>query len=236
MQPVQAQILLILDDKAAATRMQRLLEELGHCVQCSHSSEEGLQLITQHRYDAALVGHSPPRQDGLALVAEIMTRKEAASGPYSLPASIVIAGTGVSPAGHVKSAVQAIKAGAADYLVAESADLSDCLIHSIAEAVRRQPPAPGGDLFTPDRESPCPAGGNAAEGRQDPASKQILSPRENECLRWSASGNNTASIAYALGVSERTVRFHISNAMSKLEATSRTHAIARAMQLGLLHL
>ncbi|MDM8167668.1 LuxR family transcriptional regulator [Roseovarius sp.] len=62
----------------------------------------------------------------------------------------------------------------------------------------------------------------------------ILSPREGECLRWAALGKTSPEIAMILDRSVETVRLHIKNAMLKLDASTRTHAVAKAVQLGVL--
>lgn len=59
-----------------------------------------------------------------------------------------------------------------------------------------------------------------------------LTPHERECLLWGAMGLTTKEIARQLGLSPRTVDFHILGAMRKLGASTRTHAVARAMALG----
>lgn len=60
-----------------------------------------------------------------------------------------------------------------------------------------------------------------------------LTPRETECLLWSAEGKTAWEISRIVGVSERTVKFHMNNVMRKLGVHSRTHAVARAISLGL---
>lgn len=66
------------------------------------------------------------------------------------------------------------------------------------------------------------------------ASHKILSPREAECLSWAALGKTSPEIALILDRSVETVRLHIKNAMLKLDASTRTHAVAKAVQLGVL--
>jgi LuxR family maltose regulon positive regulatory protein len=61
-----------------------------------------------------------------------------------------------------------------------------------------------------------------------------LSPREEEVLRLIAAGASNREIADTLVVAVSTVKKHISNILSKLNATSRTQAIAQARELGLL--
>jgi DNA-binding NarL/FixJ family response regulator len=55
-----------------------------------------------------------------------------------------------------------------------------------------------------------------------------LNDREVECLSWSARGKTSAEIATTLGLSKRTVDFHIENACRKLNATTRIEAVAKA--------
>ncbi|MBK7015910.1 MAG: LuxR family transcriptional regulator [Sulfuritalea sp.] len=61
-----------------------------------------------------------------------------------------------------------------------------------------------------------------------------LTERELICLRLAADGETSAEISRHTGVGERTVNFHIANAIGKLGAANKTHAVALAMRLGLL--
>ncbi|MBF0094547.1 MAG: LuxR family transcriptional regulator, partial [Alphaproteobacteria bacterium] len=61
-----------------------------------------------------------------------------------------------------------------------------------------------------------------------------LKPIERECLLWAARGYQTAQIGEKLGLRERTVTFHVGNAMNTLGASSRIQAVAMAVQFGLI--
>jgi two-component system, NarL family, response regulator LiaR len=61
-----------------------------------------------------------------------------------------------------------------------------------------------------------------------------LTPREREVLEWMAKGLNNTEIAGRLIISPVTVKFHVSNVLSKLGVTSRTEAVALAIQRGLI--
>ena len=63
-----------------------------------------------------------------------------------------------------------------------------------------------------------------------------LTPRENEVLRLLADGLPNKGVAARLEVSEHTVKFHVNSIMGKLNAQSRTEAVALATRLGLLPL
>jgi LuxR family maltose regulon positive regulatory protein len=71
-------------------------------------------------------------------------------------------------------------------------------------------------------------------GLQKHALIDPLTERESEVLRWLAAGFSNREIAERLVVSEGTVKTHVHNLLAKLGATSRTQALARARELGLL--
>ena len=61
-----------------------------------------------------------------------------------------------------------------------------------------------------------------------------LTPRENEVLQLVAKGMTNKAIALKLGITQHTVKFHVNAIMSKLTAQSRTEAVVRATQLGMI--
>jgi len=63
-----------------------------------------------------------------------------------------------------------------------------------------------------------------------------LTPREQGVLQQMARGLGNKQIAAALGISERTVKFHVSSLFTKLGAANRTDAVRRAAQAGLISL
>ena len=67
-------------------------------------------------------------------------------------------------------------------------------------------------------------------------SKQTIehpfSPREHEVLTLAAEGLTNKEIAYRLGISERTVQFHINSIFNKTTTNSRTEAVALALRNG----
>ncbi|HEY8158539.1 MAG TPA: autoinducer binding domain-containing protein [Methylobacter sp.] len=61
-----------------------------------------------------------------------------------------------------------------------------------------------------------------------------LSNREIAVLRWTADGKTSGEISSILNIAERTVNFHINNAIIKLNAANKTSAAVKAAMLGLL--
>jgi DNA-binding CsgD family transcriptional regulator len=65
--------------------------------------------------------------------------------------------------------------------------------------------------------------------------RQILvSARELDCLKWVAAGKTAWEASVILGISERTVRFHLNAAREKLNCLTTTQAVAKAVQQQLI--
>jgi DNA-binding CsgD family transcriptional regulator len=64
----------------------------------------------------------------------------------------------------------------------------------------------------------------------------VLSAREQEVLEWLKYGKTSWDISVILGISERTVNFHVYNVMNKLGASNRTQIVSIALHLGLIKL
>jgi LuxR family quorum-sensing transcriptional regulator LasR len=61
-----------------------------------------------------------------------------------------------------------------------------------------------------------------------------LTPRERECLKWTARGKSTWEISHILSCSEAVVNFHMKNIRMKFGVNSRRAAAVIAAQLGLI--
>ena len=66
------------------------------------------------------------------------------------------------------------------------------------------------------------------------AADASLTPREIEVLRLLAEGLANKNIAWKLGISEHTVKFHITSIFTKLHVSSRAEAVAAGMRRGLI--
>ncbi len=74
------------------------------------------------------------------------------------------------------------------------------------------------------------------ESSSDESLVEPLTAREMEVIQLMAQGLANKQIALALGISEHTVKFHLSSLYAKLNSTSRTEAVKRGIELGLISL
>ncbi|AZZ55139.1 response regulator [Rathayibacter iranicus] len=114
--------------------------------------------------------------------------------------------------GHVP---KALRAGADGYVVKSTTG------SRLTEAIRAV--AAGGTAIDPQL---------AAEALR--AGANPLTEREIELLRHVAAGRRTAAIAIAMHLTQGTVRNYLSNAMTKLHATTRSEAVSSARTAGWL--
>jgi DNA-binding CsgD family transcriptional regulator len=74
----------------------------------------------------------------------------------------------------------------------------------------------------------------ARTGEED--GEAALTARELEVLALLAEGASNKLIARRLGISAHTVKYHVASLLEKLDAVSRTDAVAHAARIGVLHL
>jgi DNA-binding CsgD family transcriptional regulator len=63
----------------------------------------------------------------------------------------------------------------------------------------------------------------------DTSDSLVVSARELDCLRWVAAGKSAWEASIILGISERTVRFHLNSAREKLDCATTTQAVAKVV-------
>ncbi len=77
-----------------------------------------------------------------------------------------------------------------------------------------------------------PAGAASRRDEADQPPLEALTPREHDVLMLLADGAGNRAIAERLGISDHTVKFHLSAIFGKLGVTTRTAAVRRALRLG----
>lgn len=116
--------------------------------------------------------------------------------------------------------IDVVEAGAAGYILKESRP--DVLFEAVRAAAR-------GEVRLDPR-----AQQRLIREVRAPTPQEHLTEREEEVLRHLAAGATNKGIAQALGVSEATVKTHVSNLLSKLGLKSRTQAALHALREGLV--
>jgi DNA-binding NarL/FixJ family response regulator len=106
------------------------------------------------------------------------------------------------------------------------AALARLLDRAPAEAVLAEPETVLAALLAADPSEP--AGSGDAEA--------LLTPREVEVLAAMADGASNKMIARRLGISFHTAKFHVASILAKLNADTRTEAVAQGARLGLVML
>jgi transcriptional regulator EpsA len=74
-----------------------------------------------------------------------------------------------------------------------------------------------------------------ASGTHIQRAGRLVTPRQQEILGLIKAGKTNSEIAELLSCSQWTIKNHVQAILRKLDSTTRTHAIARAMSLGILH-
>jgi DNA-binding NarL/FixJ family response regulator len=113
---------------------------------------------------------------------------------------------------------QALQAGAKAYLLKDACrEELLAAVRMVRAGQRYIPPAIGSKLT--DRMHRCD-----------------LTHRERSVLRLIAAGNSNKQIAWHLGVTEGTIKGHLTNILGKMGVNDRTHAAVTAIRRGLVHL
>lgn len=192
---------------------------------------QGLVATLDDESDLEVVGSAGSAEDALTLAARLSPNVilldlelPGLSGVEAIPRLLEI-----SPSSRIlvftaydtdERVLRAVRAGAAGYL------LKGAAVAEITGAIRTV--AKGGTALAPS------AAATLAGALRAPRGAGPLTSREREVLRLIAQGLPGKQIAGALGISERTVKFHTAALIRKLGADNRAQAVALAAQRGLL--
>lgn len=194
---------------------------------------EGLVTVLQDEPDFEVAGAASSGEEAIALAQlvapDVIVLDLELGGPGGAAAipELIRAGSGVrvlvfTAYSTDEQVLGALHAGARGYLLkgAGKAEIAAAIRAVHAGAAHLDP------RVAPRILARC-GGAHAASGPH-------LSPREREVLRFVGEGCANKQIARALGIAERTVKFHVTSILKKLEAGNRAQAVAIALQSGLL--
>ena len=169
------------------------------------NGEEAIRLCQQLKPDVVLMDLMMPVVDGVSATRTIHEK---------MPEIGIIALTSFNERDMVEGA---LKAGAMSYLL-KTVSASE-LIDAIRGAVAGKP------SLSPEAAQVLVQG-----LKQDKSKQYDLTGREHEILALMVEGLPNQEIAERLVVSQSTVKFHVSNILSKLEVNTRTEAVALALK------
>ena len=177
------------------------------------SGEEAVKLAAEHAPDVALMDLIMPGMDGVEATRRLVAQS---------PRTNVVMLTSYHDDEHV---FPAIRAGALSYVLKEIGP------DELADAVRK---AAVGDATLHPRVAARVVSELHGTRRAEPNVFHELSDRELEVLKLIAEGISNAEIASRLYVSEKTVKSHVSNILSKLHLADRTQAAVYAWRQGVV--
>ena len=202
---------------------------------------EGLQLILGMEEDLQVVGEAENGETAVRLVADLQPdvvlmdlRMPGIGGLQAIEQilarwpemAIVI----LTTYNEDDLMIRGLGAGARGFLLKDTG--RETLFNTIRAAAR------GETLLQPDVMARVMAQtGQTAKpvSAQDAAGQESLTERELQVLTAVARGDRNKEIAYKLGITERTVKAHLTNIYNKLGVDSRAAAVSVAMQQNLLH-
>jgi DNA-binding NarL/FixJ family response regulator len=176
--------------------------------------EELLRTVSEHRPDVVITDLSMPDLDGVEATRLLLKAQ---------PEVAVLVLTMHEDDEHVFAA---LRAGARGYLVKGAG--GDEIVHAVLAVA-------SGDAVYGGAVARRIVAFFAGEGQESPTARAFptLTPREREVLDQLASGSRNHEIARRLGMSDKTVRNHVSQVLLKLHVPDRTAAALRAREAGL---
>jgi len=208
---------VVVDDQALfRSGLARLLNE-DERIEVVGQAEDGLaalNVVAKLKPDVVLMDLKMPNLDGIEA-----TRRMLASNPET---KVLI----LTSFDADTSIIQALKAGAAGYVLKDSQ--ADGIVSSILAVMSGERVMASA---VAQRVLDMLTGTTTPKEFYDG-----LTTREVEILKLLASGMANKQIAYKLGISEKTVRNHVSNMYEKLQIFDRAQAVLYAVRKGLIEL
>ena len=210
----------IADDHAVVRQGLRTFLELQEEIEVvgeAADGEEAVALVEETAPDVVLLDLVMPRLHGIEAIRVLRER---------CPATRILVLTSFADDHTV---LPAVRAGAAGYLLK---DVKPPELVAAIRTVHAGEALLAAPVATMLVEQLAAEDGAAAAGA--PEERAHLTPRELDVLAELARGRANKAIAFELGVSERTVKTHVSNILGKLGFTDRTQAAVYAVEHGLV--
>jgi DNA-binding NarL/FixJ family response regulator len=202
--PAEEITVLIVDDHEVVREGLRLSLSRAPHVRVIGEAADGanaIALVERRRPDVVVMDVRMPGMDGLEATKEIMKQ---------VPDAAVLIFTAFSERSLL---ARGLESGAKGYILKEAPH--DTLLRAIERVAK------GEGYVDPALMPAFLAGKDQAD---------LLTPREREILQLLADGMSNAEVASKLFISQETVKSHVRHILAKLEADSRTHAVAIALR------
>ncbi len=205
---------ILADDHAVVRKgIRDFLEEAGDIAVVAEaaSGDEALGLIREHKPDVAVLDIQMPGRTGIEVTRAVRAEQ--------LHVGVLVL-TAYDDDPFVMTALQA---GANGYVL-KTAEPEDIVaaVRAVYEGKSALDPAILRKVMA------------SLSGGPPVGTVQALSTREIQVLRLAARGFTNKAIGVQLGISDRTVQGHLTNIYGKLLVASRTEAVTKAIQLGLV--
>ncbi|HLE89575.1 MAG TPA: response regulator transcription factor [Anaerolineales bacterium] len=205
-------VLLADDHHIVRAGIRQLLESASdlQVVAEAGDGEEAQSLIEKHKPDVAVLDIQMPRASGIEVTRWVRAH---------LPEVGVLILTAYDDDPYVMAVLQA---GANGYVLktAKTDDLIQA-VRDVHEGKSALDPSVTQKLMS-----------NLFKRSEKTAAVEPLTDRELDVLRLAAKGFTNKAIGLQLNISDRTVQGHLAHIFAKLQATSRTEAVMRAVSLG----
>ena len=200
------EVVIVDDDPSVRVAFERQIRLMGHQAKSFEDPTEALSAIRAGAGCCVIVDLCMPTMSGLQLQNELTE--------LGRPLPLIF----VSGQGTVQSSVRAVLDGALDFL--EKPVEFDVLKDAISKALSSW------NSLT------------RAQSEHMAAVERFsrLTQRQEEVFRILISGASNKEIARRLDISERTVKFHVSSMLGKLQVGNRTEAVVVAAEQGIIHI
>ena len=199
---------LIVDDHEVVREGLRLSLSRSENIRVVGEAADGEAAVTlarRRKPNVVILDVRMPGMDGLAAAKEITSE---------IPETAVLMFTAFAERSLL---TRGLESGAKGYILKEAPH------ETLVRAIER---VAAGDTFIDPALMPAFLSGRERD--------EMLTPREREILQLLADGMSNADVAQRLFISQETVKSHVRHILSKLEADTRTHAVAIALRTAII--
>lgn len=210
--------ILIVDDHFVVREGLKLIfetEEDYEVVGEAEDGEKALMLVDEVKPDVILMDLSMPKMSGLEVIKELNERNNL------IPIIIL---TTYNEDNLIK---EGLALGAKGYLLKDTT--REELIRTVESAAR-------GEILLQPEVSKSLFNSQKKVNKITTSFNNEITERELVILQAIARGCKSKEIAFDMGISERTVKAHLTNIYSKLKVESRSEAVAVAIEQGIIHI